>query len=591
MGGNSTNNVSSSATGRRRSSHDIHNPSFPHRGSIVSLPEAIAASRRASLQYPLESNGGPLDIRRRGSSFSQNGTRRRSSVVNVVQDDPADPSSSADARNKVKRTKLEWKIMMMVCFVTFIEPFQHTLLNPILPSLTSRAFGRPASSVGTYVGLLTTVFCVTQGIAAVPVGLLSDRIGRKWPLVAGVLGNALGLVGMGLANTWGEMMAWRAFSGLVNSTSGVARSVVGEVSDMTNRGLAFAIWETAFGVGGIVGPLLTSLLSNPTRHSSLRNIEYFKQNPYSLPCYAGAALCAIGALVVALGLRETLAGARGWRPAKEKDYRTTSGASDSELGLGTTAVDLDAAAEKSPTSKSPTSTTELAQPESLSKVLFTPRILAPLLLYALWSLLQILHDEALALHSLPGLGLAPETYSLILTTTGATQLIVQALVYAPVERRVGVKGCVKIASIGMAVSVIGIGCVSDLRSRGRSTVIGVLAMWLVIRAVAIVFGFISIMILINNSAPSTKTLATVHGLGQVACSIARSIGPVLAGAIYTFSASRDTFPIDSHFPFLLTALLAAACWAIVVWLGRVEQRETPRLAETAGETSVDLTQQ
>ena len=39
--------------------------------------------------------------------------------------------------------------------------------------------------------------------------------------------------------------------GFLNGTVGVTKSMLGEMTDSTNRGLAFAIWESSFGIGQI----------------------------------------------------------------------------------------------------------------------------------------------------------------------------------------------------------------------------------------------------------------------------------------------------------------------------------------------------
>jgi hypothetical protein len=43
----------------------------------------------------------------------------------------------------------------------------------------------------------------------------------------------------------------RSACGLLNGSVGVSKSMLGEITDSSNRGLAFAIWESSFGIGQI----------------------------------------------------------------------------------------------------------------------------------------------------------------------------------------------------------------------------------------------------------------------------------------------------------------------------------------------------
>jgi MFS family permease len=56
----------------------------------------------------------------------------------------------------------------------------------------------------------------------------------------------------------------RVMCGIVNGNTGVVKSMLGEITDESNRGRAFGLWESAFGLGNIIGPVIGGLMADPT---------------------------------------------------------------------------------------------------------------------------------------------------------------------------------------------------------------------------------------------------------------------------------------------------------------------------------------
>src|SRR6185436_7944382 len=69
----------------------------------------------------------------------------------------------------------------LVTFATFTDLVAYSIAIPVLPDL-SRKLGASA----TMIGLLFASFGVTLLLVSVPMGAVSDRIGRKGPLVGGM---------------------------------------------------------------------------------------------------------------------------------------------------------------------------------------------------------------------------------------------------------------------------------------------------------------------------------------------------------------------------------------------------------------------
>src|SRR5262245_63295646 len=68
----------------------------------------------------------------------------------------------------------------LVTLATFTDMFAYSAAVPVLPDLSRRLGASP-----TVIGLLFASFGVTLLSVSIPMGAVSDRIGRKGPLVCG----------------------------------------------------------------------------------------------------------------------------------------------------------------------------------------------------------------------------------------------------------------------------------------------------------------------------------------------------------------------------------------------------------------------
>jgi MFS family permease len=82
-------------------------------------------------------------------------------------------------------------------------------------------------------------------------GRISDRHGRRPVLLTGLIGNSLSSCLFGLSKNLWWAIGSRALCGIMNGNSGVARSLVSEITDNTNKAKAFAIFGFCWGAGMI----------------------------------------------------------------------------------------------------------------------------------------------------------------------------------------------------------------------------------------------------------------------------------------------------------------------------------------------------
>src|SRR5262252_6886910 len=73
-------------------------------------------------------------------------------------------------------------VLALVTFATFTDIVAYSIAVPVLPDLSRRLGASP-----TTIGLLFASFGVTLLTVSIPMGAVSDRVGRRMPLVAGMI--------------------------------------------------------------------------------------------------------------------------------------------------------------------------------------------------------------------------------------------------------------------------------------------------------------------------------------------------------------------------------------------------------------------
>jgi MFS family permease len=124
------------------------------------------------------------------------------------------------------------------------------VIAPVLP-LFAKEFG-----VGiAVVGLTLAVFGLARLILNVPLGVLSDRYGRRLLLIGGPIVTAVGMVGSGLAPSIEALLAWRFIAGAGSSMYMTGAMVyLTDISNSENRARFIGTNQGALLIGTAIGP-------------------------------------------------------------------------------------------------------------------------------------------------------------------------------------------------------------------------------------------------------------------------------------------------------------------------------------------------
>ena len=133
-----------------------------------------------------------------------------------------------------------------------------------------------------YAGLISSSFSFCQCITSLLWGSLSDRIGRKPVLLIGLFGNFVSMLLFGFSKNITWAITTRSISGFLSGNIGVAKCVLGEITDETNQNIAFAWYGLVFSVGSIIGPMVRQIKFRPKRllTNQITRLAVFWQIPF-----------------------------------------------------------------------------------------------------------------------------------------------------------------------------------------------------------------------------------------------------------------------------------------------------------------------
>jgi DHA1 family tetracycline resistance protein-like MFS transporter len=176
---------------------------------------------------------------------------------------------------------------LTIIFLTiFVNLVGFGIIIPLLP-FYAETFG--ASPL--VIGLLFAVFSLCQLVAAPALGDLSDRYGRRPILIFSLAGTVVSFVMLAVAHSVAMLFAARIVDGLSGGNISTARAYVADITEPKDRARAYGIIGAAFGLGFILGPALSGILSGIS---------------YTAPIWAAAGLTVVATIMAWLWLPETV---------------------------------------------------------------------------------------------------------------------------------------------------------------------------------------------------------------------------------------------------------------------------------------------
>jgi MFS family permease len=389
------------------------------------------------------------------------------------------------------------RVVVIAFFTLFLDLAGFGIILPMLP-----LYVRSMHGTAETVGVLFACFSFTQLIATPILGRLSDRYGRRRVMLLSLAGNAASMVLFAVA-TQSRLLPLlfvsRIIAGATAGNISACQAAVADVTEGAERAKAMGRVNAGIGLGMVVGPALGSFAA--------------ALGPAGPPL-AAAALAAIDLVAAFFLMPETLVVTRTL--SAESPYRGPQASAPPPLLLRMRAL----AAE--------------------------PRLRPIFLLYFLTFFYLTALQVNLALLANARLGWQEAETARMFTLFGVLGLVVQGGLIGPLTRAFGAQNLVIVGAVASTAGLLGI-------SEAYST-------W------ALLLGLTLLGIGFSLTNPLLSTIASeragrsqqgvVLGLGQSAGGAARTVGPLIMGAVYTRVGATAAFQTGALAAFL--ALIVAA---------------------------------
>jgi MFS family permease len=514
---------------------------------------------------------------------------------------PPPPPSWSSIPNKFQ--------LAIICSVRIVDFFQQAAIQAYM-FYQLRSFDPKASDteISFQTGVLQGVFTAAQIFTGIIWGRVADNplFGRKWVLIIGLAGQGISCVGVAFSRSFAAAVVWRCLGGAVNATVGGARTALAESTEKRFHSRTFLLLPLAWNIANIFGPIFGGLLSDPVLHyprwfgenSTLGGkdgVGWLKAFPYALPNLFCAIVLFADALLVWLGLRETLSSIKFNRDKGIEIGETIryhlrralfqrfgySQISQSEARLGPDTVDD--ADEPSSTPMTPMPPKEWegqpkppapsVQPQAAPPFYqaFTMNVILVLMTVAfmdfqmgaftsLWTMFLSstprTKEEKDAIH-LPfsftgGIGFSPGTIGIAMSILGFVGIFCQLTLYPAVNARFGLLRSTRYSLFVFPLAYALAPYLSLFIHQPILLWLGIVIV-VALQIGARTFAIPGIVLLTNNASPSPMLLGTIHGLGASTSSAFRTVGPIVAGHWYSQGLEKGVI----GYAWWLTALMAA----------------------------------
>jgi len=180
-----------------------------------------------------------------------------------------------------------------------------SLVENIAGAISMSYFPNFIQSLGAetwFLGAFTAAFMVANAFLSSPLGSLSDRIGRKKAIQAGLLADIFLGTSTGLVQNWQLLLVIRALNG--TATAAVRPAAEASLVDQVpkdRRGEAMGFFMTATLVGWFIGPIFGGTI----QFLSQTQLRFSPEDSYRVPYFVDSVLSVIALILVNWKVQET----------------------------------------------------------------------------------------------------------------------------------------------------------------------------------------------------------------------------------------------------------------------------------------------
>jgi len=147
---------------------------------------------------------------------------------------------------------------LLMFSLAFLQATSSFMVSPVLP-----LYAQMLGATGVLVGFVVSGYFISKAIAELPSGIIGDRIGRRSPMLIGLLVSMLGFLACAISRDPYQLMFGRMLGGfgggLFFCTS---MTLVTELFDASTRGRALGMYMSVEFIAGFVGPIAGGFVAN-----------------------------------------------------------------------------------------------------------------------------------------------------------------------------------------------------------------------------------------------------------------------------------------------------------------------------------------
>ncbi|MEM6285467.1 MAG: MFS transporter, partial [Chloroflexota bacterium] len=175
-----------------------------------------------------------------------------------------------------------------VFFLLLVDVLGLTVILPLLHLYAAKFGATPLQ-----IGMVVAAFPIAQLVGVPMMGALSDRFGRKPLLLISQVTTCASFVLLGLANTLWLVILSRMIDGLFGANIATAQAALTDISSEEDRARALGLTGAAFGIGFVLGPLISAISLSFT-------------DRLSIPAFIAAGYSLLSIILTATLFKETL---------------------------------------------------------------------------------------------------------------------------------------------------------------------------------------------------------------------------------------------------------------------------------------------
>lgn len=471
---------------------------------------------------------------------------------------------------------LSFSLLVQSYLLVSVFPYSGFLAMHLIPGLTE-------DNVGSYAGFIAASFMAGRTFSSFEWGKAADRYGRVYVIEVSLLLSAAFSILFGLAPSFPMALIFRFLLGVCNGLIGPVKTLVSEYArgDQKKETQMMSIILGMWGYGMLINPAISGYLSDPVKQypdvefgTTLRPV--LEEFPFLLPNLVGCFFCLIGYVLVHNFVEETLPEEKRQQfrlpsifPCMKTDQTIMRNLSSWGLfkhlhnSNGEISEDLDVVLSPSQ-DKDGQGIGKDGEEDSVTIYSLMKRKGTRQHLWVYWgySFLLITLSEVFPLYcmsTISGLGITEKNIGNILSGCGLLYICIQYFLVTKMVERYGLYKSLKIG-IFLSIPLSCLFPVSLITNQGApdgtlalSTLVFLSALYAIIRAFSTVV-FSTVTISTNRTVPECQR-ATLNGLGMLGGSLAKALGPLFGGILFSKCVNHVTPPFGSVVVYSTTAFL------------------------------------